>query len=566
MRVPPTPDKMNPYVSPPSLSSPGLNPSSPPCNENNISPTIRNQFPPSVRAERQAEENYMTGAPPLLDEQIIRYTRIYFDQDDDFVIEFENHLRAYAIVISLRDRHKLTFREARAVSDAVKIGARGTAVDNAVYFTACAQLRDKYQVSQGPIVENDRLVCLFDPSDIDYNASDRSDAIDHLELDFDSDSDFVITAHTQIDDQKPSCSFSIVLALSGDDGSLCVSDCKALRDILAILEPGERLDLTGFLCHLATLRESYGHLRLGKRGDSVCCLLYASNVRNDDELPAPIRSALEAREQKRLNAEADAAAAAASFAASPLLHPKKPHRKPYSPGFPVYPEPSVIQSPPPSPLPHCPYPDMCYTRALTESGQAQVYAGEKISTKEKVAIKVFLGAGSSAGSTFRTELRMLLKMPEHPNVISVLDFFEYPRPALITRLIEGGGDMLQHIRERGRMDANSASMIAAELADGVLHLHRNGIVHRDLKSANVLLRAKSESNRLTPVIIDLGLGAARREKRKHAAEPTNMNELMQSFAHVSVSEKTQGVKGTPFWMAVSFEISVAIDFCVRGSR
>ncbi len=486
----------------------------------------------------------MTGAPPLLDEQVIRYTRVYFDQDDDFVIEFENHLRAYAIIVVLRDHRKLTFRETRAISDAIKIGERGTAVDNAVYFTACAQLRDKYQVSQGPIVENDRLVCLFDPSHVDYNAPARSDAIDHLELTFDTDSDLRITAHTRQVNGKSS-SFSIVLALSGHEGALCVADCKALRDILAILEPGERLDLTDFLCHLATLREWYGFLRLGKIGDTICCLLYASKVRNDDDLPKPIASALEARKQKRLNAEAEAASAA------PLAHPKKPHKIPFSPGFPVYPEPNVVQSPPPSPLPHCPYPDMSYTRALTESGQAQVYAGEKLSTKEKVAIKVFLGAGSSAGSTFRTELRMLLKMPEHPNVISVLDFFEYPRPALITRLIEGGGDMLQHIREKGRMDSGSATTIAAELADGVLHLHRNGIVHRDLKSANVLLRAKPQSKRLTPVIIDLGLGAARRAKRKHAPEPTNMNELMQSFAHVSVSEKTQGVKGTPFWMAVS---------------
>lgn len=538
---------MNPYATP----SP-LNPPISSIPQRNPLHSAANQFPTAVIAERHAEENHMTGASPFLDQQIIRYTRIYFDHDDDFVVEFENHLRAYAIVIAIRDRRKLTFREARAVSDAVKIGARGSAIDNAVYFTACAQLRDKYQVSQGPIVENDRLVCLFDPPDIEYNPSRRSDAIDHLELAFDSDFDFVITAHTKND--KSSSSFSIVLALSHDDGSLCVSDCKALREILAILEPGERLDLTDFLCHLATLRESYGFLRLGKQGDTVCCLFYASDVRNDDDLPRPIRSALEARQQKRVNAEADAAAAAAAavatFTASPIPHPKKPHQHPFSPGLPAYPEPNVVQSPPPSPLPHCPYPDMCYTRALTESGQAQVYAGEKMSTKEKVAIKVFLGAGSSAGSTFRTELRMLLKMPEHPNVISVLDFFEYPRPALITTLIEGGGDMLQHIRERGRMDSSSAAVIAAELAEGVLHLHRNGIVHRDLKSANVLLRAKAESNRLTPVIIDLGLGAARREKRKPAAEPTNMNELMQSFAHVSVSEKTQGVKGTPFWMAV----------------
>jgi len=536
----------------------------------------------------------MTGAPPLLDATTIRTTRIFFDSDSHFVVEFDNYERSYALIVSLGDPARLSFRETRAIADAVKLAARGTAIDNSIFFSITAKLRDKYTVCEGPVVENDRLVALLDPSHIPYNAA-GADAIVHVGLEFDHDDDLCVTAHTQ-----GGIKYSVILAIHGTQNELSSVDCNAIGEILALLEPGERVNLTDFLCHLAYLRETYGFIRLGKRAGAISCLLFASNTSNNgDEMPKQIKSALEDRDRRQAAAEAESAAAAAVsiIPAHNDPHrppsPPKPHQVQPPPDFPPYadfvsnhqthpnhppplagmppqtpPPLMVVQTPPPSPMPHCPYPDMVYERALTESGQAQVYSGKKLSTREKVAIKVFLGTGNAAGSTFRLELRMLLKMPEHPNVISVLDFFEYPRPALVTRLIEGGGDMLQHLRQHGAMKPDDAKIIAAELAEGVLHLHRSGIVHRDLKSANVLLKAKADSRRLTPVIIDLGLGAAQRRGKQPQQQQQQGNnngngagagysnipletedELGKSFAMISLSEKTQGMKGTPFWMA-----------------
>lgn len=540
---------------------------------------MQRKVPHAVQLGRREENERLSfTSSSRVHETTIRSTHIYLDCDEYAVLEFDTLQRAYAIIVVLAERRTMSLTECRALGDALKLASRGAQMTNALFFSSCANFRDRYGHCEGPVVENDRLVCLIEPTGSHSHAhhaqgkSNDKMQVRHIELGFDSEHDLVLTAHTQCD------SFTMVLALAGKSGALHVADCEALSVLLAVLEPGERIDLTEFLCHLAYAKESLGFIRLAKIRRVVTCILFASKARNMEDNPKQIESALKTRDRRLAAAQEEAAAAALAVAANVedlLIPPKKPPPL-GAPGLPMYPTPSIqpeqapvpipahavaapplqlVQTPPASPMPKCPYPDMVYTRALTESGQAQVYAGEKLSSKEKVAIKVFLGTGNSAGSTFRLELRMLLKMPEHTNVIEVLDFFEYPRPALVTRLIEGGGDMLEHIRKHGPIPHQEAKLIAAELADGVLHLHRSGIVHRDLKSANVLLKAKPNSTRLTPVIIDLGLGAARgRGKNNQGSQPlkppTNQADLARTFAVVALEdcEKTQGMKGTPFWM------------------
>lgn len=497
--------------------------------------------------------------------------------DNDFVVEFENYKNSFALIVVLQDRRKLNWRECRTMSDCVKIGSRGGIMCNATFFQKCAIFRDNYGAKEtsGPMLENERLVFLVSPSDRPHKRS-NSDFVKYLFVWFDADRDLVFEATN-----SARAVFRIVLALQGNSCMLTIADCKAMVDVLTMLEPGGRVDLTEFLCHLSVLRENYNFLKLGRDENVVGCLIHASAEKNDNEkIPEPILSALAESERKTTADESKIADNAATAAVAAIVEASAAERSmahaatrpasapkqlanlpnvpvahvPFALGVPdlapaMQPPPMIPVVASPQSVPHCPYPDMVYKQALQESGQAQVYAGEKLSTREKVAIKVFSGTGNSAGSTFRIELRMLLKMPEHRNVISVLDFFEYPRPALVTRLIEGGGDILQHLRKFGPMEPSLARQIAAELADGVLHLHHCGIVHRDLKSANVLLRASTGSNHLTPVIIDLGLGGALRSRRVKSEPVMKMDELVATFAQTKISEKTRSMKGTPFWMA-----------------
>ena len=166
---------------------------------------------------------------------------------------------------------------------------------------------------------------------------------------------------------------------------------------------------------------------------------------------------------------------------------------------------------------------------LKNSGQAQVYKGvmeAKDGSKQTVAIKVF--KRKSDWDDCKQELMTLLKISGHPNVMEVWDFYEVPMPAFVMRFV-AGGDLRDHLDKKGKFTGKHATRVLQGIAQGLVHLHSNGIVHRDLKSLNILLERKDKT--LVPVVIDLGLGKA--------MDPTSATGEFQ----------TNGYMGTANWMA-----------------
>jgi serine/threonine protein kinase len=169
-------------------------------------------------------------------------------------------------------------------------------------------------------------------------------------------------------------------------------------------------------------------------------------------------------------------------------------------------------------------------KELKESGQARVYKGimkdkDGNSKPVDVAIKVF--KSKRDWDDCKQELITLLKISGHANVMEVLDFWEVPMPAFCMRYVKGG-DLRDHLDKKGKITGKNAVKLLQGIAEGLRHLHSNGIVHRDLKSPNILLEKKG--NTMNPVVIDLGLG-------KSAVNSTE--DIYQ----------TKGLKGTAHWMA-----------------
>uniref|UniRef100_A0A7S2XPP9 Protein kinase domain-containing protein n=1 Tax=Attheya septentrionalis TaxID=420275 RepID=A0A7S2XPP9_9STRA len=148
------------------------------------------------------------------------------------------------------------------------------------------------------------------------------------------------------------------------------------------------------------------------------------------------------------------------------------------------------------------------TKELVNSGQAVVYRGtmrnkEGGKNKQDVAIKVF--KNRKDWDDCKQELMSLLKISGHTNVMEVLDFFEVPMPAFVMRYV-CGGDLMNHLSKKGKFTGKRAVSLLQGIGEGLRHLHSHAIVHRDLKSANILLEGKGSA--LRPVLIDLGLGKA----------------------------------------------------------
>ena len=88
----------------------------------------------------------------------------------------------------------------------------------------------------------------------------------------------------------------------------------------------------------------------------------------------------------------------------------------------------------------------------------------------------------------------------NPHVIPVLDSGdEAGVPYLVQRLLRGGS-LADHLAQRGRLELGQALKLCAEVADGLDAVHRAGLVHRDVKPANIVLDEEG-----TAAITDFGL-------------------------------------------------------------
>jgi hypothetical protein len=116
------------------------------------------------------------------------------------------------------------------------------------------------------------------------------------------------------------------------------------------------------------------------------------------------------------------------------------------------------------------------------------------------AVKVLLAIAPDQDSTarFRHEAQAIAQM-RHPNILNVFDFGEFEgTPYMIVEYV-AGGSLLSHM-QHGPVDHTVALKYLRGIASGLDYAHSLGIVHRDVKPANVLL-GKDDA----PILADFGL-------------------------------------------------------------
>ncbi len=118
-------------------------------------------------------------------------------------------------------------------------------------------------------------------------------------------------------------------------------------------------------------------------------------------------------------------------------------------------------------------------------GMGVVYQAQQTQTGRVVAIKVLTKGDAAALDRFRHEASTIARL-EHPNILPVYDFGTVnEQPYLVMRYLDGGSvaDRLM----AGPLTEATAVILAAKVADALDLAHQSGIVHRDVKPANMLL-------------------------------------------------------------------------------
>jgi serine/threonine protein kinase len=137
---------------------------------------------------------------------------------------------------------------------------------------------------------------------------------------------------------------------------------------------------------------------------------------------------------------------------------------------------------------------------IGQGAMGLVYRAYHVQLERTGAVKVLQGIAPDPDTTarFRHEAQAIAQM-RHSNIVNVYDFGEHDGvPYMIIEYVPGGS--LASRMGQGPLDTATAMKYLRGIAAGLDHAHGLGIIHRDVKPANVLLEKDD-----TPVLADFGL-------------------------------------------------------------
>jgi len=147
---------------------------------------------------------------------------------------------------------------------------------------------------------------------------------------------------------------------------------------------------------------------------------------------------------------------------------------------------------------------------LGEGGMGVVYKAYDQELGKEVAIKLLKPEALSddkATDQFKKEVRLSQEL-RHDNITATYDFKRSEEfPYLVMEYVEGQ-ILTNYIYKQPnhQLDEGTFLKIASQILDGVEHAHKKGIIHRDLKSSNIMITDNGQVK-----IMDFGIAASLRE-------------------------------------------------------
>jgi eukaryotic-like serine/threonine-protein kinase len=166
-------------------------------------------------------------------------------------------------------------------------------------------------------------------------------------------------------------------------------------------------------------------------------------------------------------------------------------------------------------------------------GMGVVYRATHVESKRPFAVKV-LSAKAAANkrivARFARELE-ILKALKHPNIVRCFGGGRQGSEIYLVMELVAGGSIAGLVRRRGRLPWETTIDYALQVCDGLAYAHEWGIIHRDLKSANLLLTEKGQVK-----IADFGIARVQYGKKLTAARHT-----LGTMAYIAPEQ----IKGEP---------------------
>ncbi|KAJ1919595.1 hypothetical protein H4219_001843 [Mycoemilia scoparia] len=152
--------------------------------------------------------------------------------------------------------------------------------------------------------------------------------------------------------------------------------------------------------------------------------------------------------------------------------------------------------------------DFIIKRTLGKGSFSKVCLSEHRKSKQLFALKFIKPKSSqnaaNADKNDKHDIRVereikLLSLLYHPNIVRLYDVVHTTKFTMIVMEHNSGGELLQHIRKKGRLSEKDARRFFRQIVSAMDYCHQNCIIHRDLKLENVMLDANENVK-----IIDFG--------------------------------------------------------------
>jgi serine/threonine protein kinase/tetratricopeptide (TPR) repeat protein len=139
---------------------------------------------------------------------------------------------------------------------------------------------------------------------------------------------------------------------------------------------------------------------------------------------------------------------------------------------------------------------------LGKGGMGRVYKAHDTKIKEKIALKLIkpeIAKDKKTIERFSNELRLARKI-RHKNVCGMFDLGEEKGTHYITMEFVPGEELKSSIRRFGQLPIGKSISIAKQICEGLAEAHRLGVIHRDLKSSNIMIDKEGNAR-----IMDFGI-------------------------------------------------------------